>query len=131
MDSEKKFRLRLPQLRIALRGSVDMLDSRLPDIYDLKYSKDNYVDWDQLLWYDFAMTTLLDKKIRRVYTFNPLNDQPLEDREYSKEDLAELCEDLTETITDIRAGKLDPVPERGECARCAVARGCDACAFKP
>ena len=125
MESERFFTIRIPHLRILAKGSIDLIDHRYPDIYDMKYSNSDYKDWKQLLWYDFILTGLLHRKVRRVYTFNPLNTEPLEYQENSEEDLAEFAEDLNKTIATIRAGEFEPTPKRAECLICCVASKCE------
>lgn len=130
MESERFFILTIPQLNILAKGSIDLIDHRFPDIYDMKYSNAGYVDWKQLLWYDFALTALLGKKVRKVYTFNPLNPEPLEYQENSEDELAAFFEELEGVVKEIRTGEFEATPSRQECGMCVVASNCSHCVVK-
>ncbi len=124
VESEHWFKLRLPKLNIVAKGAIDLVDRKYHDLADMKFSKSGYVDWKQLKWYDLMFSYETGKKVRRVSTFNPLQDPPLEYKEFSKQDTMELAQEVEATVADIRAGKFEPKVDCDECFNCLVGEHC-------
>lgn len=123
--SEYKFKIEIPDTYIILTGIIDLIDNRYFNIYDMKYSEYDIINWNQLLLYDLAYTNLLGKKVNQVGVFTPLHEGFVETKENTQEDLDNFVEELKTIENEINLGNF-PMrgAVKGKCYGCEVYAEC-------
>jgi hypothetical protein len=129
IESEHFFKISSRKLNVIVKGYVDLVDRENLAIYDMKFSKSGYTDWEQLFWYGLLISLETGKKIQKVATFNPLNDYPIEEKLCDVDTFKSAANQIVEFVGDIRSGKLDPCPGDG-CFNCAVGKECEYNTYK-
>jgi hypothetical protein len=122
--SEYRFKELIPGLNITIKGSIDLFDKSLFDLYDMKFSSNGYTDWRQLLWYDWVISYLTGRKVNAVHTFNPLQSQPISSRNYVKEDLTAFTDEVADVVCKIRRREFPITCDLSNCFNCIVSREC-------
>ena len=113
--------------QLKLTGRLDLLYPDMPEIWDLK-TTDNakWLDMDQLVYYDFAVSLMLGKKVKRCGFLVPLIDPSVQyTDEIGREEWEQLFEELNfgmQTIT------VNQFPDLGktevDCFMCFAKRFC-------
>jgi hypothetical protein len=113
--------------QLKLTGRMDLFYTEHLWIYDLKTTEDKrWLDVDQLVYYDFVLSTMLGKKIKKCGFLAPLINPPVQEIPFvGKEQWQGLLNDLQRAIDTIEVGDFpDTGDEKQDCFLCFAKAHC-------